>query len=96
MTHQIPRHSADSRGDAIVDVVREFSHLHSLSRREAEVLAMSARGISRKEAAFRLGCSVGSVDTYWRRMLKKTLSESPSQVIASLLSLALERRTNEQ
>jgi CheY-like chemotaxis protein len=51
-------------------------------------LALCAGGLHRKEVAFRLGCSAGTVDTYWRRIFKKTSATSQCEVLAALLTLA--------
>jgi two-component system, OmpR family, response regulator CpxR len=73
---------------AVEGVVQRFARTHALSSRETGVLTLSAVGLHRKEVAFRLGCSAGTVDTYWRRIFKKTATASQCEVLAALLSLA--------
>jgi DNA-binding CsgD family transcriptional regulator len=50
---------------------------------------LAALGLHRKEVASRLGCGGTTVDTYWRRIARKTRAESQAEVMATLLSLAL-------
>jgi len=44
----------------------------SVERARTAVLSCGARGLHRKATASYLGCSAGTVDTYWRRILSKT------------------------
>ena len=68
----------------------EFSYTVGLSTREATVLIMAAgAGVSRKEAAYRLGCRPGTVDTYWQRILHKCGMDSQLGVFAALLAFSL-------
>lgn len=69
----------------------EFAHSRGLSGREAVVLILGAGiGLNRKEAAYRIGCRPGTVDTYWNRILRKCGADSQLEVFASLLAFALE------
>jgi hypothetical protein len=42
-----------------------------------------------KEAAWQLGCSPGTVQTYWRRVLRKTGTASQSELFAALFRFVL-------
>lgn len=69
----------------------EFAYLINLSTREAMVLILTAgAGVHRKEAAHLLGCSPGTVDTYWRRILRKSKLGSQLELLAALLSFSVE------
>ncbi len=71
----------------------EFAYRLGLSVREATVLVLAAgSGLHRKAAADRLGCSPGTVDTYWRRILRKSGQSSQLELLAVLLSYVLTRR----
>jgi two-component system, OmpR family, response regulator CpxR len=83
-----PRGGAQDATPAVAGVVQRFARAHALSSRETGVLTLSAAGLHRKEVAFRLGCSAGTVDTYWRRIFRKTATASQCEVLAALLSLA--------
>jgi len=89
----MPGESIVQSGDlpsAVHALVREFAKFYRLSGREAAVLLLAARGLHRKESAFRLGCSPGTVDTYWRRIFRKTHHSSQAQVFAGILRFAIE------
>jgi DNA-binding CsgD family transcriptional regulator len=60
-----------------------------LSVRETGVLQLAASGFHRKETAYRLGCSLGPVDTYWRRLLRKTGCQDQWRLYADLLLFAI-------
>jgi DNA-binding CsgD family transcriptional regulator len=77
-----------SRGQGVLALVAAFATRYRLSQRETAVLALAADGLHRKEAAHRLGCSAWTVDTYWRRILKKTQRGSQSELFAALLAFA--------
>lgn len=70
-------------------VLRRFAAHHGLSARETMVLALAAAGLHRKESASRLGCSLGTVDTYWRRIFRKTGRTSQAELFVALLSFAM-------
>ena len=74
------------RLDALVE---RYASVHGLSRRERAVLALGARGLHRKGMATELGCSAGTVNTYWNRILRKLRLTSQAEVLAHLLELAL-------
>jgi DNA-binding CsgD family transcriptional regulator len=69
--------------------VHRFAVHHGLSARETTVLALAAAGLHRKESASRLGCSLGTVDTYWRRIFRKTGRTSQSELFVALLAFAI-------
>ena len=70
-------------------VVEQFAATHGLSVRETGVLQLAASGFHRKETAYRLGCSLGTVDTYWRRLLRKTGCQDQWRLYADLLLFAI-------
>jgi DNA-binding NarL/FixJ family response regulator len=74
---------------ALDRLVTSFALSHGLSNQETAVLRLAAEGVHRKEAAFRLGCQAGTVDTYWRRIFRKTGWTDQSEIYAALLSFAL-------
>jgi DNA-binding CsgD family transcriptional regulator len=76
-------------GRALDGLVRRYAGLHRLSGRETVVLGLGARGLHRKGTADCLGCSTGTIDTYWTRILRKTQLRSQAEVICKLLLLAL-------
>lgn len=79
---------------AVYQRIVEFSYLINLSTREAMVLILTAgAGVHRKEAAHLLGCSPGTVDTYWRRILRKSKLGSQLELLAALLSFSVEDST---
>jgi DNA-binding CsgD family transcriptional regulator len=72
--------------------VVEFAYSMGLSVREGAVLLLAVGGgLERKEAAHRLRCSSSTIDTYWRRILRKTGLESPLHVVAALLAFTVTR-----
>lgn len=73
--------------------VREFAVRHNLSDRETAALLLSTVGVFRKEAAHRLGCAPGTVDTYWRRILRKTGTRSQPELFAALVVFAMGEQT---
>jgi DNA-binding NarL/FixJ family response regulator len=78
--------------DAFSDLIARYVGKYRLSVRERAVLAFCARGLNRKEVASELGCSCGTIDTYWSRILRKTQTASQAEVLATLLDMALEHR----
>jgi DNA-binding CsgD family transcriptional regulator len=77
----------------LVALVGDYAEAHGLSGQERAVLLLGARGLHRKGAAVHLGCSPGTVDTYWNRILRKRQLSSQLEVLAELLSLALDGST---
>jgi DNA-binding CsgD family transcriptional regulator len=73
----------------LAGVATRFATSHALSPRETAVLLAIASGVSRKEVAWRLGCSPGTIHTYWRRLLRKTGSSSQSELFAALIRFVL-------
>jgi DNA-binding CsgD family transcriptional regulator len=91
MTATSPSTAAPYAREAAIAVVRLYAHRHALSGREGAVLILGvAWGLHRKECAYRLGCSSGTVDTYWRRIFKKTGTRSQSEISAAILAYAVE------
>ena len=83
-----PSPTAQALVRSLVDL---FSNDYSLSPREANVLLLATAGLHRKKIADRLGCSVATIDTYWRRLFKKTGTTSQCQVFAVLIIRAVTR-----
>jgi DNA-binding CsgD family transcriptional regulator len=75
--------------DRLNALVDRYADVHGLSRRERAVLSLGARGLHRKGMATELGCSPGTVNTYWNRILRKLHLTSQAEVLANLLRLAL-------
>ena len=75
--------------DRLNALVDSYADVHGLSRRERAVLSLGARGLHRKGMATELGCSPGTVNTYWNRILRKLHLTSQAEVLANLLRLAL-------
>ena len=55
-----------------------------LGGREAEVVRLAAQGLTDKEIAERLGISLGTVGTYWKRALERLDAHSRTQAVALL------------
>jgi DNA-binding CsgD family transcriptional regulator len=70
-------------------LVSRYALRHMLSGRETSVLELAAVGLHRKEVSSRLGCSPGTVDTYWRRIFRKTNRGSECAVLADVLAFAV-------
>jgi DNA-binding CsgD family transcriptional regulator len=79
----------DREARALAALVDRYADLHGLSKRERAVLLLGARGLHRKGMATELGCSPGTVNTYWNRILRKLTLSSQAEVLARLISLAL-------
>lgn len=84
------RRSSSNAPPLVPAIAAHFARQHGLSSREATVLQLAAGGIHRKETAARLGCGIATVDTYWRRILRKTRLTSQVEVLAALLCFALD------
>ncbi len=71
-------------------LVTAFADPAGLSAREREIVRFSAAGEHRKAIADRLGCSVKTIDEYWRRIRVKTGMPSELSIVAELLRRALQ------
>lgn len=81
-----PSGTADGTVPSLVAaVVASYARRHRLSTRETSVLQLTAGGVHRKETAARLRCGIATVDTYWRRILRKTGLASQVEVLAAVL-----------
>jgi DNA-binding NarL/FixJ family response regulator len=85
---------ASNATSCVATLVTSYAASYALSSRETMVLSLGAEGLHRKAVAARLGCSAGTVDTYWVRILRKTGLESQAAVHAALLRLALSQETS--
>ncbi len=68
---------------------RELSELttrHGLTKREAEIVAFAARGMTRSEIIKELGISPNTMKTLTRRMLKKAKKSGLDELRSELLS----------
>ncbi len=70
------------------DLISQFAAQHRLSRRETALLSLLAVGSGRKAAASHLHCSLGTIDTYRRRIFRKTATTSQAELFAALLEHA--------
>jgi DNA-binding CsgD family transcriptional regulator len=75
-------------------IVREFAIDRQLSHRETDVLLYALQGFNRKEVALSLGCSPCTVNTYWRRILRKTKRSSQSELFVAVVLFALVGRAD--
>jgi DNA-binding CsgD family transcriptional regulator len=69
-------------------LVDRFAADHRLSRREREVIALAATGLSTKEIAAEVGCTPPTVAVYWSRIYRKLDCHSHGEVMARLLATA--------
>jgi len=83
------RDGEDRHMERLNALVDSYADVHGLSKRERAVLTLGARGLHRKGMATELGCSPGTVNTYWNRILRKLHLTSQAEVLANLLRLAL-------
>jgi DNA-binding NarL/FixJ family response regulator len=58
--------------DPVVLAVGAFAKIFLLSQMEARVLSGCARGFDGKELSGELGCAPATVDSHWRRILRKS------------------------
>lgn len=72
-------------GGRVTVAVRSFAGRFGLSPREEHLVAAAARGRSDKEVLHELGCSRGTVATYWQRVFAKTGQRSQRDVVALIL-----------
>jgi len=66
-----------------------------LARRERQVAALAADGLTDKAIASRLGIKQGTVDTYWARMRRKSGIESRTEIVARILAAEAEGANQE-
>lgn len=72
---------ASGRRDRVV----EFARNYRLSPRETDLLRCAVGGMNNDEAASALGCSRGTVSTFWHRIFKKTRVSGQRDVIILLM-----------
>lgn len=82
-------HPAPPVNAGLAALLADFADRHRLSQRERAVLSLGMQGVHRKGTAVCLGCSPGTVDTYWNRILRKLRLSSQLEVLASLLVIAV-------
>jgi len=64
--------------------IDSFCQIMGLSDRETEVLRLAVLGKRNVEIAETVGCGPRTIDTYWRRIFKKTGQCSQRDVIAAV------------
>ncbi len=72
------------RHDHWVHRVKEFAHVHALSRQEAGVVRCAVEGLDLEQTAKALGCAPWTAGTYWRRVFQKTGLRSRIAVVAAV------------
>ena len=87
----LPTSPAPSPRDCAA-AARAYARVHGLSARETEVLAHALAGEVRKQCAARIGCSAGTVSTYWQRIYNKTGQRQQEDVLRDVLRFVLESR----
>lgn len=79
-------------GERCLFEVEAFAKEHRLSQRESELLRLAAVGVADREAAERMKCVLGTIGTYWKRILRKTESATQRQALLKLCQFSLSRR----
>jgi DNA-binding CsgD family transcriptional regulator len=74
-----------SADEEIEIMVEDFGRNTKLSPRQCEMVKLAVAGIERKESAFRLDCSLKTIEGYWRRIHEKTGCRSDSEVVAKFI-----------
>lgn len=70
-------------------VAATYASVHKLSRRQCQVLLCALGGDSRDQAAARIGCSVATVATHWKRICEATKRVSQADVLLDVFRFAL-------
>jgi DNA-binding CsgD family transcriptional regulator len=70
------------------DDVGRFARFFKLSPRETTLLRHALAGMNNDEAAAALGCSRGTVSTFWNRVFRKTNVSGQRDVIILFLNMA--------
>ncbi len=65
--------------------LEKFCAAHALSGRQAEIVRMALQGCNRKATAAEIGCSVKTVEGYWRRIYEKTGAGSEREVVSMFI-----------
>jgi DNA-binding CsgD family transcriptional regulator len=74
------------------ETVASFAAAHALSGRECDVVELAAAvGLSNKQIAARLGCSVRTIEVYWTRAFGKIGLRSRGEIVAEFIVHALSR-----
>lgn len=68
-----------------------YARVHDLSEQQTRLLECALRDESREHAADCIGCSVGTVHGYWRRICDKTKQRGEHQVLLDVLRFVLAR-----
>jgi DNA-binding CsgD family transcriptional regulator len=71
-------------------VLVRFCCEFAFSQREMRVLELASAGLSNKDIARGMCCSLRTVETYWVRMFRKSGIRSRHEILCELLSRALE------
>jgi len=83
----IKLHLPDSPG--VIHQQSDESSMRRLSRKERQVLNMFARGYTYSEAANLLGCKLGTIQTYAKRLYRKLNVHSRAEAIFEASHLGL-------
>jgi DNA-binding NarL/FixJ family response regulator len=75
--------------EEIQRLVGEFGVEVSLSPRQLEIVTLAVGGLARKEIAFRLGCSLKTIEGYWRRIYEKAGCRSDAEVVARFIRIVI-------
>jgi DNA-binding CsgD family transcriptional regulator len=74
------------------ETVATFAAAYALSGRECELIEVAAGvGVSNKQIAARLGCSVRTIEVYWTRVFRKVGLRSRGEILAEFIVHALSR-----
>jgi len=73
------------------DDAMRFADLFKLSPREAALFRCALAGLNGEESALALGCSRGTIATFWNRIFRKTQTTSQRNVIVLFTRLVLGR-----
>src|SRR5437763_6012308 len=77
-----------------LEIADDAMHVQ-MPAREAEILAMAARGLTDKQIAAELGISRDTVGTYWRRILLRFKASSRTEVVARATESEHKKRVSE-
>lgn len=75
----------EALGHPIRALAQRYGGMMSLSPRQTNLIYFAITGMSRKEAAAYLGCSVKTVEGYWRRIYQKCGCCSDAEVVARFI-----------
>jgi DNA-binding CsgD family transcriptional regulator len=68
----------------------------ALSKREEEIVQLSIQGLTNDAIAYRLGLSVGTVNTYWMRIRLKVGGAGRTDTVAKIVAAKAEKTSESQ